>query len=155
VKQLDIFDEYAYAEQGAIKTLTPRQWALYRALKATNGRKMSDKELLIALPDYGYNDETAQNPNREWNNLSCVRNLRFDKQAIRKNATIQKIITNGKLATTTDEALKYLRKKKIKALKILKEYYTEMAKLNLDGQLRLQFGRERERIEAILRVEEE
>lgn len=156
--QIDIFGAIEEIEKDELlktkNTLTSRQWALYNVLKATAGRKLSDKELLEMLPDYGYAEELAEHPERQYNNMTAPRELRKDKKALRNNATIQKILTNGKLATSTQEAAKFLRRKKIKALKILKEYYIEMDKLAIDGQMRLQFNTERDRIEAILKLEE-
>jgi len=99
--------------------------------------------------------EMEENPKREFNNTTAVRELRKDKKLIRHSVRIQKILCNGKLANTTEEASKFLRKKKIKALTLLKEYYEEMGKLALDGQQRLTFGQERDHIEAILKLESE
>lgn len=159
MEQIDIFAEIERTKaEDKLKTeckLTTRQFALYNVFKATAGRKLSDKELLEMLPDYCYAEEMAQCPDREFNNTSAVRELRKDKKAIRKEPTIQKILVNGKLANTTEEAAKFLRKKKIKALKLLKEYWTEIAKLALDGQMRLQFNKERDHIEALLTIEED
>jgi len=156
-EQIDVFmelDRISKSEDEQIKNdLTPRAWALYRALKAAAGRKMSDKELLEMLPDYGYAQEMIDNPNRQFNNTTSCRELRKDKHLIRKSARIQKILVNGKIANTVEEAAKFLRKKKIRALTLLKEYYGEMEKLSLDGQMRMQFGKERDHIEAILKLE--
>jgi len=158
MEQIDIFTEIArvsHTEEEQIKNDLGHAWPLYRVYRATAGRKLSDKELLEMLPEYEYAKEMAEFPNREFNNTSAVRWLRKDKKLIRHSVRIQKILCNGKLANTTEEASKFLRKKKIKALTLLKEYYEEMGKLALDGQQRLTFGQERDHIEAILKLESE
>ena len=158
MKQTDIFSELEYVKQSEeekIKNDLGHAWPLYNVYRATAGRKLSDKDLLEMLPDYGYEQEMIDNPKREFNNTTAVRELRKDKKLIRKSVRIQKILCNGKLANTTEEAAKFLRKKKIKALTLLKEYYDEMRKLALDGQMRIVFGQERDHIEAILNLEKD
>jgi len=95
VEQIDIFTEIvriSQSEEEQIKKDLGHAWPLYPVYRSTAGRKLSDKELLEMLPDYGYAKEMEENPKRAFNNTTAVRGLRKDKKLIRHPVRIQKIL---------------------------------------------------------------
>lgn len=144
--------------------LTPRQWRLYEFLKAHNGVKMTQKELLDSFDyemnvrcldncTYGYFEELVQNPERHFSNMTSARWLRDDLKALRMSDIVQKVLVQGKIANTKEEALAYLESKKAKALGELKLYWKELRKLEKHFQMRFADGKQRDYIEALLPLE--
>jgi len=157
--QLDIFS-VKYEDK-----LTPRQWKLYTFLKENNDKTFKNQEEILAAYEnyllqrgfndnkYSYNYFEEKRANKHYSDMTSARNMRKDLRELRSNDQIQKIITKDKIANTYEEAVDYLTKKKIKALRELKLYWKEVHKLEKDQQRRLVFGEEREYIEALLKGE--
>lgn len=152
MEQLNIFDETLFIPN---KKLTSRQWRLH-SLLLNAGKKLERKEILERMDnDYGYSKEITENPKRAFINLSCLRDLTDDLDAIVRDETIQHVYVGGGYASSKEEAEKYLRREKISALKILKKMSIQRMKLALDGQQRLTFAKERDHWESLLKTEEE
>ena len=85
------------------------------------------------------------------------RQLRYSITRIRKCPMIQKVLVSDyqkgyKFLTTDDENTEYIKKRKIKALKELKQVYLDIERLNLNGQLKLVFDtQERNFIESLVK----
>lgn len=151
MEQMNIFDESLFQPK---KSLTTRQWRLHNLLLSAH-RKLERKEILERMDaDYSYTQEMTDNPNRSFINLSCLRDLTDDLDAIVRDETIQHVYVGGGYATSKAEAEKYLRREKISALKILKKMSIQKMKLALDGQQRLTFAKERDHWESLLKDEE-
>lgn len=152
MEQMNIFDESLFQPK---KSLTTRQWRLHSLLLSST-KKLERKEILERMDaEYGYSREISDNPNRAFINLSCLRELTDDLDAIIRDETIQHVYVGGGYATSKKEAEKYLAREKISALKILKKMSIQRMKLALDGQQRLTFAKERDHWESVLKTEEE
>ena len=152
--QLELFTE----DLQPVRTeshLTSRQWRLHGLLLGSGKKRLERKEMLERMDDdYGYTAELLDNPKREFGNLSSLRELSDDLDALARDETIQHVLVGGKYATSTMEAEKYLLKQKISALKTLKKVSIQNTKLAHDGQMRLQFNKERDYWESILKLNE-
>ncbi|MCK9576726.1 MAG: hypothetical protein M0R51_12455 [Clostridia bacterium] len=155
--QLDIFTLKTESD------LTPRQWKLYEFLKEKSGIKLTQNEMLEEYENwllsdclsnkYSYNYFEEKRANKHFSEMTSARQMRTDLRALRNDSTIQKVIVQGKIANTKEEALVCLNKRKAKALKELSLYWKEVKKLEKDNQQRLVFGQERDHIEALLTKE--
>ena len=135
--------------------LTTRQWKLHELYKNNSGTELTRIEILKKLDYYyGYSKEIHDYPNRETNNLSCMRELGEDIEKVKWNDTIKYVYVGGKYANSQKEARIHLIKKHINALKELKYISLCNAKLENDGQMRLRFNKEKDHIDSILREEE-
>ena len=156
MEQLNIFDETIYQPLKTENHLTTRQWKLHNLLLASGKSRLERKDMLEKLDSYyGYSQELALNPKRTFINLSCLRELTDDLDAIQRDETIQHVFVGGGYAVSKKEAELYLLKEKISALKRLKKMYVQKAKLILDGQQRLVFNKEKDQWDSILKVAEE
>ena len=144
--------------------LTPRQWSLYNFMKL-GGYTKGTRALIEAYETYlmqnciedcyyGYFSELETYPDRPYSNMSSVRSMRDDLKAIRTDDTIQKIVVNGKLATSNDEAKKYISKRYANAVNVINEMRKLEKKLGLNHQQRIVFNKERDEWQSILEVQE-
>ena len=130
---------------------------MFRLFKDKNGLTSLDYRI------YDFLKENSQAGNwigmkqlAEMFNIS-TRELRKSITRIRKCPMIQKVLVSDykkgyKFLTTTDENTEYIKKRKIKALKELKQVYLDIERLNLNGQLKLVFDtQERNFIESLVK----
>lgn len=111
---------------------------------------------------YDYLKEQAEKG--EWTSMKALadkfetstREVRHSITRIRKDETIQKVLVSDyskgyKFLTNEDEESNYIQRKKIKALKELKQVYLDIKRINLNKQLKLVFNtQEREIIESLV-----
>ena len=129
--------------------MTNIQWRIYDYIKERSLDKKwtSQKE----IRDYLINNNFAEKIG--------LRTIRRNINEIRKDDTIQKIIltdySKGYRLMTDEEELDYLKKRKISILKMLKQYYKDVNRFNMNNQFKIAFGKyEREYIESIINVED-
>lgn len=129
--------------------MTNIQWKIYNYIKerSLEGKWTSQKE----IRDYLINNNFAEKIG--------LRTIRRNINEIRKDDTIQKIIltdySKGYRLMTDEEELDYLKKRKISILKMLKQYYKDVNRFNMNNQFKIAFGKyEREYIESIINVED-
>lgn len=129
------------------KDLTTRQWDLYKFLKSQyeEGRYISKREICDNLPQhYSINQGETR----------LCRTIESDVRKINDNIIIQKIIVSnrkGYKIGTREECEVYLEKRFKRDLKSLKLNWALSKKVQLDGQMRLTFGQEREFIETFIK----
>lgn len=150
------------------KELNSRDWNFYQFLKATNGFD-TQRDMLLAYENYvmeqslnksggymydfltkyrfGYHDELFGEV--EWNNMSSAREMRKTIKKLQDSDIIQKVIVGDKIAETVEEGKAYLDKKLNYALRILKGYHKQKAKLEKHFQTRIVFNQERDIILAV------
>ena len=111
---------------------------------------------------YDYLKEQAEKG--EWTKMKALadkfnistREVRHSITRIRKDETIQKVIVSDyskgyKILTSADEETNYIERKRIKALKELKQVALDIKRINLNGQTKLVFGtKERDFIESLI-----
>ena len=129
--------------------MTNIQWRIYDYIKERSLDKKwtSQKE----IRDYLINNNFAEKIG--------LRTIRRNINEIRKDDTIQKIIltdySKGYRLMTDEEELDYLKKRKTSILKMLKQYYKDVNRFNMNNQFKIAFGKyEREYIESIINVED-
>ena len=129
--------------------MTNIQWRIYDFIKerSLEGKWTSQKE----IRDYLINNNFAEKIG--------LRTIRRNINEIRKDDIIQKIIltdySKGYRLMTDEEELDYLKKRKISILKMLKQYYKDVNRFNMNNQFKITFGKyEREYIESIINVED-
>ena len=119
--------------------LTSQDWQIYKFLKTTSehGIWVGMKELALKF-------------------RISTRELRKSITRIRNCETIQKVLVSDyskgyKFLTNSDADTDYINRKKIKALKELKQVYLDIKRINLNKQLKLVFDtKEREIIESLV-----
>lgn len=126
--------------------LTTRQWLLYNYLKDnyTDNEYISKSQIVSALPEYY---EIKEGETR------VCRDIEFDVRDINADETIQKVIVSsrkGYKIGNPEQVNNYVVSNIISAKKELKHYYKLKHKAELNGQYRIQFGCERDIIEAYL-----
>ena len=128
--------------------MTNIQWRIYDFIKerSLEGKWTSQKE----IRDYLINNNFAEKIG--------LRTIRRNINEIRKDDTIQKIIltdySKGYRLMSDEEELDYLKKRKISILKMLKQYYKDVKRFNMNNQVKITFGKyEREYIESLINVE--
>ena len=128
--------------------MTNIQWRIYDFIKerSLEGKWTSQKE----IRDYLINNNFAEKIG--------LRTIRRNINEIRKDDIIQKIIltdySKGYRLMTDEEELDYLKKRKISILKMLKQYYKDVNRCNMNNQIKITFGKyESEYIESINNVE--
>lgn len=129
--------------------MTNIQWRIYDFIKerSLEGKWTSQKE----IRDYLINNNFAEKIG--------LRTIRRNINEIRKDDIIQKIIltdySKGYRLMTDEEELDYLKKRKISILKMLKQYYKDVNRFNMNNQFKITFGQyEREYIESIINTED-
>lgn len=129
--------------------MTNIQWRIYDFIKerSLEGKWTSQKE----IRDYLINNNFAEKIG--------LRTIRRNINEIRKDDIIQKIIltdySKGYRLMTDEEELDYLKKRKISILKMLKQYYKDVKRFNMNNQFKITFGQyEREYIESIINTED-
>ena len=129
--------------------MTNIQWRIYDFIKerSLEGKWTSQKE----IRDYLINNNFAEKRG--------LRTIRRNINEIRKDDIIQKIIltdySKGYRLMTDEEELDYLKKRKISILKMLKQYYKDVKRFNMNNQFKITFGKyEREYIESIINAED-
>lgn len=129
--------------------MTNIQWRIYDFIKERSFEKKwtSQKE----IRDYLINNDYVEKIG--------LRTIRKNIHDIRKDDTIQKIIltdyVKGYRLMTNEEEFDYLKKRKISILKMLKQYYKDVNRFNMNNQFKIAFGKyEREYIESIINVED-
>jgi len=139
--------------------LTPRQWKLYEFLKLqeeemTQEVFLQNYELWLLKNNeqnkYSYDYFYEFREEKPYVNMTSGREMRKDIEVLRNNDLIQKVILKTKIAETEEEAIEYLKKKRIRALKVLKAYWKDVKRLEKHHQKRLVFNHERDTIEALL-----
>lgn len=134
------------------KTLNTRQWDLYNFLKSQyeSGNFISKKVICENLPQH-YKFDTKQ--------TRMCRRIEEDIREINECQLIQKIIVSnhkGYKIGSKEESKDYIEKRFIRDLKNLKLNWLLSKKTNLDGQIKIAFGKyERECIEAFMKEEKE
>ncbi len=156
--QIDIFDVLKTENNS-----TPRQWKLYTFLKGTTEVFSKQEHLLASYENwllqncentkYSYGYFSERDSGVHYIDMSSGRAMRKDLQVLKRDDTIQKIITTNKIADTVEEAEVYLKRKLAKILRELKGYHKEKAKLEKHFQVRLVFNQEREIITAVRGLE--
>ena len=128
--------------------MTNIQCRIYDFIKerSLEGKWTSQKEIRDYLINNGYAEKIG------------LRTIRRNINEIRKDDTIQKIIltdySKGYRLMTDEEEIDYLKKRKISILKMLKQYYKDVNRFNMNNQFKITFGKyEREYIESIINVE--
>lgn len=119
--------------------LTPMQWRLYDYLKLNMNRVVSKKELAEAL-GYSWIDNSERNG----------RDIEKDVFALRDSEVINRIIISnnkGYKIATEKEADEWLKSQRIACLKKLKMLYKNRSIAELNNQMRLVFGQEKDCIE--------
>jgi len=155
--QMSIFDIPETNESLFKEKLTPRQWRLHGLLldATAKRKKLTLKQMLERMDaEYGYSQERAEAPKRAFADLGSRRELSKDLLSLRKSKTPQHVYVGGRYALSEQEAEDYLLRDKISTLDQLKTVWNQIRKLSLDGQMRLVFGKERDHIEAIVRISE-
>lgn len=129
--------------------MTNIQWRIYDFIKerSLEGKWTSQKEIRDYLINNGYAEKIG------------LRTIRRNVQSIRQEDTIQKIIltdySKGYRLMTDEEEIDYLKKRKISILKMLKQYYKDVKRFNMNNQFKITFGKyEREYIESIINTED-
>ena len=129
--------------------MTNIQWRIYDFIKerSLEGKWTSQKE----IRDYLINNNFAEKIG--------LRTIRRNINEIRKDDIIQKIIltdySKGYRLMTDEEELDYLKKRKISILKMLKQYYKDVKRFNMNNQFKITFEKyEREYIESIINAED-
>ena len=133
-----------------MKELTTRQWDLYNFLKSNYSEEAYIPKSEIVKNVYGYEI-------KEGDTRFC-REIEFDVHDINQNDKIQKIIVScqkGYKIGNPQQVHDYLWSREIEAKRSLILTYKLRHKAELNGQFRLQFGTERNVIEAYLLKEEE
>lgn len=130
--------------------MTNIQWRIYDFIKerSLNKQWTSQKE----IRDYLINNDYVEKIG--------LRTIRKNIHDIRKDDTIQKIIltdyVKGYRLMTYEEEFDYLKKRKISILKMLKQYYKDVNRFNMNNQVKIAFGKyEREYIESLINIEDE
>ena len=128
--------------------MTNIQWRIYDFIKerSLEGKWTSQKE----IRDYLINNNFAEKIG--------LRTIRRNVHDIRQEDTIQKIIltdySKGYRLMTDEEEIDYLKKRKISILKMLKQYYKDVNRFNMNNQVKITFGKyERDYIESLINVE--
>lgn len=126
--------------------MTTRQWALYEFLKDnySDDKYISKNEICEALPEYFTIKEGE---------TRLCRDIEFDVRDINAEVTIQKIIVSSKKGYkigNPEQVHDYVWNNIIANKQNLKHYYKLKHKAEMNNQYRLQFGQEREVIEAYL-----
>lgn len=129
--------------------MTNIQWRIYDFIKERSLEKQwtSQKE----IRDYLINNDYVEK--------ISLRTIRKNIHDIRKDDTIQKIIltdyVKGYRLMSYEEEFDYLKKRKISILKMLKQYYKDVNRFNMNNQIKIVFGKyEREYIESLINVED-
>ena len=128
--------------------MTNIQCRIYDFIKerSLEGKWTSQKE----IRDYLINNNFAEKIG--------LRTIRKNVHDIRQEDTIQKIIltdySKGYRLMTDEEEIDYLKKRKISILKMLKQYYKDVNRFNMNNQVKITFGKyERDYIESLINVE--
>ena len=128
--------------------MTNIQWRIYDFIKerSLEGKWTSQKEIRDYLINNGYAEKIG------------LRAIRRNIHDIRQEDTIQKIIltdySKGYRLMTDEEEIDYLKKRKISILKMLKQYYKDVKRFNMNNQFKITFGKyEREYIESLINAE--
>lgn len=128
--------------------MTNIQWRIYDFIKerSLEGKWTSQKEIRDYLINNGYAEKIG------------LRTIRRNVHDIRQEDTIQKIIltdySKGYRLMTDEEEIDYLKKRKISILKMLKQYYKDVNRFNMNNQVKITFGKyERDYIESLINVE--
>ena len=128
--------------------MTNIQWKIYNYIKerSIEGKWTSQKEIRDYLIISGYAENIG---------LRTIRRCIHD---IREDDTIQKIIltdySKGYRLMTDEEEIDYLKNRKISILKMLKQYYKDVKRFNMNNQFKITFGKyEREYIESLINAE--
>lgn len=129
--------------------MTTRQWMLYNFLKDnySDDKYLSKREIVNALPEYY---EIKEGETR------VCRDIEFDVRDINADSTIQKIIVSshkGYKLGNPQQVHDYVIDNIIACKQNLKHYYNLKHKAELNNQYRIQFGSEREIIEAYIMEE--
>ena len=119
--------------------LTTLDWNIYNYLK-----EQAEKGLWTKMKALADKFETS------------TREVRHSITRIRKDETIQKVLVSDyskgyKILTSADEESNYIQRKKIKALKELKQVYLDIMRINQNNQTKLVFDtKERDFIESLV-----
>ena len=126
--------------------MTTRQWRLYTFLvdNYSEDRYISKKEIVDALPEYY---EIKQGETR-----TC-RDIEFDVRDINADTTIQKIIVSnskGYKIGNPQQVADYVLGNIEACINNIKHYYRLKRKAQMNNQVRLKFGQERDYIETYI-----
>ena len=119
--------------------LNSQDWQIYKFLKNT-----SEHGIWVGMKELAYKFRIS------------TREVRHSITRIRNCETIQKVLVSDyskgyKFLTNSDADTDYINRKKIKALKELKQVYLDIKRINLNKQLKLVFDtKEREIIESLV-----
>lgn len=130
--------------------LNNRQWALYRFLIEQGDKWTYQEDIAKALPDwYAPIEETKDYHNTKERHL-----MTKDIRAINDSAVIQKIVlsnpSKGVKIANEKEWQECIKRDYISVFKRLQRIRNKERKGRMDGQTRLVFNSERDRIEAFL-----
>jgi hypothetical protein len=141
-------------------SLTRRQHYLYRFLKEFN-RKAKQEELIEAYEIWlircGYLDKTLsynyyedKKSDKHFSNYTSARNYRKDFQALKWAWDTQKVFATNKIANSVEEAVKEINSLYKDAKKKMALFKREKDKLQLNGNYRLVFNKEKTVWESVL-----
>jgi hypothetical protein len=106
--------------------------------------------------EYGYTEELLDNPKRKYINLTCLRELTKDLDAITTYGGFHKVYVGGRYATSELEIKIHLFKEEIRIKKEWWKLQQKRKKARLDTQTIMQFtGYEKDQWESYIRLEEE
>ncbi len=127
--------------------LNARQWALYRLLKTTPDRYLTQLELAYTLREF-YNTTFDDG---QFHDSATRHLLTKDIRAINKSEVIQKIIisnSRGVKIANREEFEQYINAEFASIFRKLARTRQKAKKAGLDGQMRIVLGSERDTIEA-------
>lgn len=137
------------------KKLTTRQWVLYNILLDNFPNKLSLEEIHAKMSEY-YPPITKA---KMFTNSIARRLLTDDLTALESLDPIQLIIVRSSggigIATSKEEAEKYIETNKISLLEALKRYWRQKRKLNNHNQMKLVFNKEKEYCRAFIEQEKD
>jgi hypothetical protein len=139
--------------------LTNRQYKLHEVLLEHSERsrgRLTRKDMLKRLDsEYLYSIEKAENPKRTFINMTCLRELTKDLDAITTYGGFHKVYVGGRYATSELEIKIHLLKEEIRIKKEWWKLQQKRKKAKLDRQTIMQFtGYEKDEWESYIRKEE-
>lgn len=140
--------------------LTPRQYKLHNMLiehsEQSRGR-LTRKNMLERLDgEYFYTEEQLEHPKRTFINLTCLRELTKDLDAITTYGGFHKVYVGGRYASSELEIKIHLLKEEIRIKKEWWKLQQKRKKARLDQQTIMKFsGYEKDQWESYIRLEEE
>lgn len=140
--------------------LTPRQYKLHNMLiehsEMSKGRLTRQNMLERLDSEYRFTEEQLEYPKRTFINLTCLRELTKDLDAITTYGGFHKVYVGGRYASSELEIKIHLLKEEIRLKKEWWKLQQKRKKAGLNNQTIMQFsGYEKDKWESYIRSEEE